>query len=260
MIIPYFLSHDRGEVDDWMLRRFWVRHVLYSCVNLFEFWRLSTVIHFIFVLIRHYQKKKMNIRNRKIIGENIIKWERSFVFLDFNNSIGFWILLKFKVNPRNKKNLFNKKIINNFPSKKDSTRNTKPFKTKEEEIWIAIKNYRNCLSKDRNLMTRSTLMSKRSIRNTKEWVRKWRTIIHIGKSLFSPQAYINSFNLFYCSRLMALKRMGVVNNYEKIRDCSVLVVGVGGVGSVLAEMLTRCGLGKLIIYDYDKVELANMNR
>ena len=53
---------------------------------------------------------------------------------------------------------------------------------------------------------------------------------------------------------MALKRMGVVNNYEKIRDCSVLVVGVGGVGSVLAEMLTRCGLGKLIIYDYDKYE------
>ena len=25
-------------------------------------------------------------------------------------------------------------------------------------------------------------------------------------------------------------------------------------------MLTRCGIGKLIIYDYDKVELANMNR
>lgn len=62
------------------------------------------------------------------------------------------------------------------------------------------------------------------------------------------------------SRLMALKRMGVVENYEKIRDCSVLIVGVGGVGSVVAEMLTRCGIGKLIIYDYDKVELANMNR
>lgn len=25
-------------------------------------------------------------------------------------------------------------------------------------------------------------------------------------------------------------------------------------------MLTRCGIGKLIIFDYDKVELANMNR
>lgn len=62
------------------------------------------------------------------------------------------------------------------------------------------------------------------------------------------------------SRLMALKRMGIVDNYERIRDFSVAVVGVGGVGSVTAEMLTRCGIGKLILFDYDKVELANMNR
>lgn len=33
-----------------------------------------------------------------------------------------------------------------------------------------------------------------------------------------------------------------------------------GVGSVVAEMLTRCGIGKLLLFDYDKVELANMNR
>jgi len=62
------------------------------------------------------------------------------------------------------------------------------------------------------------------------------------------------------SRLMALKRMGIVQNYEKIRDYTVAVVGVGGVGSVTAEMLTRCGIGKLVLFDYDKVELANMNR
>merc|ERR1719400_2377753 len=59
---------------------------------------------------------------------------------------------------------------------------------------------------------------------------------------------------------MALKRMGIVDNYEKIRDYTVAVVGVGGGGSVTAEMLTRCGIGKLILFDYDKVELANMNR
>merc|ERR1719342_111897 len=59
---------------------------------------------------------------------------------------------------------------------------------------------------------------------------------------------------------MALKRMGIVDNYEKIRDYTVAVVGVGGVGSVTAEMLTRCGIGKLVLFDYDKVELANMNR
>lgn len=47
------------------------------------------------------------------------------------------------------------------------------------------------------------------------------------------------------SRLMALKRMGIVQNYEKIRDYTVAIVGVGGVGSVTAEMLTRCGIGKV---------------
>ena len=28
---------------------------------------------------------------------------------------------------------------------------------------------------------------------------------------------------------------------------------MGGVGSVAAEMLTRCGIGSLLMYDYDKV-------
>merc|ERR1711865_278830 len=62
------------------------------------------------------------------------------------------------------------------------------------------------------------------------------------------------------SRLMALQRMGIVENYQEIRKKSVMIIGVGGVGSVAAEMLTRCGVGKLLLYDCDTVELANMNR
>ena len=62
------------------------------------------------------------------------------------------------------------------------------------------------------------------------------------------------------SRLMALQKMGIVENYEQIRNFSAIIVGVGGVGSVTAEMLVRCGIGKLILYDYDKIESANMNR
>ena len=55
------------------------------------------------------------------------------------------------------------------------------------------------------------------------------------------------------SRLMALQRMGIVANYQRIRDKAVAIVGIGGVGSVAAEMLTRCGIGRLLLYDYDKV-------
>ncbi|ORM41889.1 Ubiquitin-like modifier-activating enzyme 5 [Babesia sp. Xinjiang] len=62
------------------------------------------------------------------------------------------------------------------------------------------------------------------------------------------------------SRLKALERMGVVKDYSKIYNATIIIVGVGGVGAVVAEMLTRCGVGKLILFDYDDVELANMNR
>lgn len=62
------------------------------------------------------------------------------------------------------------------------------------------------------------------------------------------------------SRLTALEHMGVVEDYSLIMKKTILVVGVGGVGSVVVEMLTRCGIGKLIIIDFDIVELSNMNR
>jgi hypothetical protein len=50
------------------------------------------------------------------------------------------------------------------------------------------------------------------------------------------------------SRLMALQRMGIVKDYERIRYKTVAVVGMGGVGSVAAEMLARCGIGRLLMY------------
>ena len=39
------------------------------------------------------------------------------------------------------------------------------------------------------------------------------------------------------SRLMALKRMGIVENYERIRDVSVIVVGIGGIGAMPSAVL-----------------------
>ncbi|KAK9048659.1 hypothetical protein SSX86_032375, partial [Deinandra increscens subsp. villosa] len=36
----------------------------------------------------------------------------------------------------------------------------------------------------------------------------------------------------------------------------VVLKGIGGVGSVAAEMLTRCGIGRLLFYDYDTVGMT----
>ena len=52
----------------------------------------------------------------------------------------------------------------------------------------------------------------------------------------------------------------VGKNYERVRDFSVAIVGIGGVGVSVCEMLTRCGVGKIILYDFDTIELANMNK
>jgi ubiquitin-like modifier-activating enzyme 5 len=62
------------------------------------------------------------------------------------------------------------------------------------------------------------------------------------------------------SRLTALERMGVVEDYAAVTRMHVVVVGLGGVGSVAAEMLVRLGVARLSLFDYDRVELANMNR
>lgn len=68
---------------------------------------------------------------------------------------------------------------------------------------------------------------------------------------FPPSGNTDLFHgIFVFSRLLALQRMGIVKDYDKIRGMTVAVVGVGGVGSVTAEMLTRCGIGKVCFRYY----------
>jgi len=48
--------------------------------------------------------------------------------------------------------------------------------------------------------------------------------------------------------------------YEKLKNSCVGIAGLGGLGSNVAIMLARSGVGKLIIADYDIVEPTNLNR
>lgn len=47
---------------------------------------------------------------------------------------------------------------------------------------------------------------------------------------------------------------------EKLVNSHVLVVGLGGVGGICAEMIARAGVGKMTIVDADTVDPSNRNR
>lgn len=47
---------------------------------------------------------------------------------------------------------------------------------------------------------------------------------------------------------------------QKLKESTIVVFGVGGVGSHCIEALARCGIGRLILIDNDQVSLTNINR
>ena len=47
---------------------------------------------------------------------------------------------------------------------------------------------------------------------------------------------------------------------RSLRDATVAVFGIGGVGSHGVEALARCGVGRLALVDNDTVSLSNINR
>lgn len=48
--------------------------------------------------------------------------------------------------------------------------------------------------------------------------------------------------------------------YEKLKKARVAIAGLGGLGSNIAMMLARTGIGHLHLVDFDTVDLTNLNR
>ena len=61
------------------------------------------------------------------------------------------------------------------------------------------------------------------------------------------------------SRQIVLKDIGILGQ-KKIISSKVLIIGAGGLGSPVAEFLSRAGIGSLGIVDDDKVSLSNLHR
>ena len=61
------------------------------------------------------------------------------------------------------------------------------------------------------------------------------------------------------SRQLILPQLGK-DGQKKLHEAKVLLVGAGGTGGAIAELLVRAGIGKLTILDRDIVEQSNLHR
>jgi len=63
----------------------------------------------------------------------------------------------------------------------------------------------------------------------------------------------------YFSRQILLNEIGHIGQ-DKIANANVLIIGLGGLGAHIAQLLIRAGLVKLALIDYDVVTATNLNR
>lgn len=70
---------------------------------------------------------------------------------------------------------------------------------------------------------------------------------------------MNDQDLLRYSRQIMLPQVGI-EGQQSLLDATMLLIGVGGLGSPSALYLAAAGVGHIIIADFDKVELSNLQR
>lgn len=70
---------------------------------------------------------------------------------------------------------------------------------------------------------------------------------------------LNDEDKFRYTRHLMLDEVGEVGQ-EKLMNSSVLIIGVGGLGSPNAFYLSAAGIGRIGLVDFDKVDLSNLQR
>lgn len=50
------------------------------------------------------------------------------------------------------------------------------------------------------------------------------------------------------------------DNQNKIKNTTVMIIGLGGVGGYALESLVRSGISKIILVDFDTIDITNINR
>jgi len=64
----------------------------------------------------------------------------------------------------------------------------------------------------------------------------------------------------YGARFGGIARVYGVSGLEKIRSVNILIIGIGGVGSWIAEAMARTGINQITLVDLDDICVTNINR
>ncbi|MBO7556098.1 MAG: tRNA threonylcarbamoyladenosine dehydratase [Alphaproteobacteria bacterium] len=62
------------------------------------------------------------------------------------------------------------------------------------------------------------------------------------------------------NRFMRTQALLGEESFSKLEHSTVMIIGLGAVGGYALEALARAGIGKLILVDFDKVDITNINR
>lgn len=71
---------------------------------------------------------------------------------------------------------------------------------------------------------------------------------------------MNLNDSLYTTRFHGIGRLYGMNTLDRLKNSHVLIVGLGGVGTWIAEALVRSGVGSLTLVDADEVCISNTNR
>ena len=70
---------------------------------------------------------------------------------------------------------------------------------------------------------------------------------------------ISEKNFEKYSRQIMMEKIGI-SGQKKIMKSSICIIGCGGLGTTTAQYLAMTGIGKMLLIDFDKVEISNLNR